>query len=207
MHRTDQAPSQGSTQDQQLTDNKNASTRSSRLVGSGSGERVHARGSNASTLPRIAQRIALSISRRTAHPHPQHSPNARQAETVPRSDRNRTVPRFNGVSVFTRASARNPSAGGGGGNGDYEGNVPPQQRAAARSLLSNWLSLARNKMVKKNATKEQLRMSWYRCQEDTDKECVICLDDIVAGSNVTAVRCVTGVLLPHLLPVAVCQLG
>ena len=47
-----------------------------------------------------------------------------------------------------------------GSHDEDQGSTQSEHRVAARSLLSNWLSLARTKIVKKENVKRQLQMSW-----------------------------------------------
>lgn len=71
----------------------------------------------------------------------------------------------------------------------------PGHRVAARSLLSNWLSLARSKIVKKENVKRQLQMSWcvfflsfclflFTCMSAESGETTSCRNNVLSRLSV-----------------------
>ena len=157
-------------------------------------------------LPTISQRIGLSISNGTLKLNSQRrSFNEESASQSATGSGRSPKPRFNGVSAYVRSRGGDGSGGGGvhgtntsqrtvdsvaprEGSSESTQVARDEQSSNAQSLLSTWLSMARSKIVKKETTKQQLRMSWYCSEEDTGEDCCICLDNIGTGCKVTRVR-------------------
>lgn len=169
-------------------------------------------------LPTIAQHIATTISQTASCTSRFHSSTLRRvtgvsgdsslqhinaANSVSRaatSTASSSGPRFNGVSVFHRVSRPALRTGANRAHSDHASASSAassvhseasqgEHYATAHSLLSNWLTLARTKITKKESAKKKLNMSWYRCSVQLEDDCCICLDEIPAGAKVTRLPC------------------